>query len=78
MTLSITLYNCYLQATEMHVQATRVIPYTCIAGNICGIQVYIADDHFTGLILVVRQSSMKTMKIGPLENFPLYNSTIII
>ena len=30
--------------------------------------------YFAGLIFAVRQSSAKTTKIGPLENFPLYSS----
>ena len=28
--------------------------------------------YFAGLICTVRRSSVKTAKIGPLENFPLY------
>ena len=30
--------------------------------------------YFTGLMFAVRRSSVKTAKIGPLENFPLYSS----
>ena len=28
--------------------------------------------YFAGLIFMVRRSSVKTVKIGPLESFPLY------
>ena len=30
--------------------------------------------YFVGLTFTVRQSSVKTVKIGPLENFPLYGN----
>ena len=30
--------------------------------------------YYVGLIFVLRQSSAKTAKIGPLENFPLYGT----
>ena len=33
--------------------------------------------YFVGLIFAVRLSSKKTMKIGPLENFPLYSIHLI-
>ena len=33
--------------------------------------------HFVGLILTVHESTVKTAKIGPLENFPLYSSKSI-
>ena len=32
--------------------------------------------YFAGLIFVVCQSTAKTAKIGPLENFPLYGNRI--
>ena len=32
--------------------------------------------YFTGQIFVVRQSSEKTVKIGPLKNFPLYGMLV--
>ena len=31
--------------------------------------------YFAGLIFVLRRSSAKTVKIGPLKNFPPYSST---
>ena len=36
--------------------------------------------YFAGLIFTVHESTMKTAKIGPLENFPLYRicTSIII
>ena len=34
--------------------------------------------YFVGLIFVVRRSSVKTAKIGPLENFLLYGIYIAI
>ena len=30
--------------------------------------------YFAGLIFTVQESTVKTAKIGPLENFPLYSS----
>ena len=33
---------------------------------------YVQSSFLTGLIFMVRRSSTKTVKIGPLENFPLY------
>ena len=32
--------------------------------------------YFAGLIFMVRQLSVKTAKIGPLKNFPLYGSLV--
>ena len=34
--------------------------------------------YFAGLIFMIRQSSAKTTKIGPLENFPLYGILIFL
>ena len=36
----------------------------------------VQSSFFAGLIFVVRRSSMKTAKIGPLENFPLYGTVL--
>ena len=34
--------------------------------------------YFVGLIFVVHESTMKTVKVGPLENFPLYDIHVAI
>ena len=33
-----------------------------------------SSAHFVGLIFTVHESAMKTTKIGPLKNFPLYSN----
>ena len=33
--------------------------------------------YFVGLIFVVYQSTVKTAKTGPLENFPLYGTSLV-